>query len=316
MRSRKRRSLCFQIRRGHYSVSGCRRRTTAATLSSDERINKVGETYRNLRNALRYQLSNLYDFDPASHSVPDEKLTVLDRWVLARFSALEQEAAGVYDRYEFHFVYQKISQFAAVELSAIYHDTVKDRLYTDSANSPRRRATQTVLHRMASGLCQMLSPILMFTADEAWEFIPGNRDASVHLATWNPSAFAVSAEERSDWARLFEIRERVLPSLEKERQAKVIGKALDARVTLTIGAEENLRVREHEQDSLRELLNVSQLVIRRAPAADANTHFNIAVTKAEGQKCERCWHWETDVGSDPAHPMLCGRCVGVVKAAG
>jgi isoleucyl-tRNA synthetase len=147
---------------------------------SEERINKVGETYRGIRNALRYQLSNLYDFDPAKHSVPDDQLTGLDRWILGEFAKLEAEVLAAYDQYEFHVVYQKFSQFIAVELSSVYHDVIKDRLYTDAANSPRRRSTQTALHRLVTGLCQMLAPILAFTADEAWEFIPGKPTGSVH----------------------------------------------------------------------------------------------------------------------------------------
>src|ERR1022692_4053238 len=138
---------------------------------SEERINKVGETYRGIRNALRYQLSNLYDFDPASHSVADKKLTGLDRWILGEFAKLEAEVLAAYDQYEFHVVYQKLSQYNAVELSSVYHDVIKDRLYTDAANSPRRRSTQTALHRLVTGLCPMLAPILAFPAGEAWGFL-------------------------------------------------------------------------------------------------------------------------------------------------
>ena len=158
---------------------------------SEERINKVGETYRGIRNALRYQLSNLYDFDPAKHSVPDDQLTGLDRWILGEFAKLEAEVLAAYDQYEFHVVYQKLSQFIAVELSSVYHDVIKDRLYTDAANSPRRRSTQTALHRLVTGLCQMLAPILAFTADEAWEFVPGKNANSVHESEWQPSKFSV-----------------------------------------------------------------------------------------------------------------------------
>src|SRR5260370_1041228 len=134
---------------------------------SEGRVTKVAETYRSIRNALRYQLSNLFDFDPSKHTVPDDKLTGLDRWILSEFEKLEKEVTEAYDRYEFHVVYQKVSQFVAVELSAIYHDVVKDRLYTDAANSHRRRSTQTALHRIVASLCKMLAPILTFTADEA-----------------------------------------------------------------------------------------------------------------------------------------------------
>ena len=170
---------------------------------SEERINKVAETYRVIRNALRYQLSNLYDFDPAKHTVLEDKLTGLDRWILGEFSKLEQEVIKAYDAYEFHVVYQKVSQFVAVELSSIYHDVIKDRLYTDPANSHRRRSTQTALHRLVTGLCQMLAPILSFTADEAWEFVPGKPTESVHEANWSETEFVVSDEEERKMGKTF-----------------------------------------------------------------------------------------------------------------
>jgi isoleucyl-tRNA synthetase len=274
---------------------------------SEERIGKVAETYRGLRNALRYQLSNLYDFDPTQHNVPDNKLTGLDRWILGEFSKLEHDVAKAYDDYEFHVVYQKVSQFVAVELSAIYHDVVKDRLYTDAANSQRRRSTQTTLHKMVARLCEMLAPILSFTADEAWEFVPGKNLESVHETTWQPAPFERPAEERATWARLFELRELALPELEKARQAKHIGKALEAKLTFR-GAPGLSEIAPH-QDELRELLNVSQLEIQ----ATGDTSTTVSVSKADGQKCERCWHWEKDVGINPEHPTICARCVKAVE---
>ncbi len=274
---------------------------------SDERINKVSETYRGLRNALRYELSNLYDFDPVEQSVRDEKLTGLDRWILGEFANLEREVAAAYDRFEFHVVYQKISQFVAVELSAVYHDVVKDRLYTDAANSPRRRSTQTALHRIVERLCGMLGPILVFTADEAWDFVPGKPAASVHQLTWQPMKFELPETERTAWKQLFALRELALPELEKARQAKSIGKALEARVTFA-GTSPALDAAQSHQESLRELLNVSQLEI--TPGGET---IAVTVGKAAGQKCERCWHWETDVGSAPEHPTICGRCVKAVS---
>jgi isoleucyl-tRNA synthetase len=276
---------------------------------SDERINKVSETYRVIRNALRYQLSNLYDFDPAKNAVPDEKLTPLDRWILGVFARIEAEVAAAYDVYEFHVVYQKLSQFAAVELSAIYHDVVKDRLYTDAANSPRRRSTQTTLHRMVTRLCQMLSSVLTFTADEAWEFIPGRGVEFVHLSDWKPSTFQRSKHEEETWATLFRLRELAQAELEKARQNKLIGKALEAKVTLSLPAPEAAICREW-REPLRELLNVSQLELSEGPA---ETPASVTVQKADGQKCERCWHWETDIGKDSQHPTICGRCVEAVK---
>jgi isoleucyl-tRNA synthetase len=275
---------------------------------SEERICKVSETYRVLRNALRYQLSNLYDFDPAKHAVPDDRLTGLDCWILGEFTRLEQEVLTAYDQFEFHVVYQKASQFVAVELSAIYHDAVKDRLYTDPANSPRRRSTQTALHRMIVSLCKMLAPILAFTADEAWEFVPGRQVDSAHKLTWQPTEFERAEPERDAWKALFELRELALPELEKARQAKQIGKALEAKLTFA-GSSPALTAAQAHLESLRELLNVSQLEIQ--PGGEGPV--TALVGKAAGQKCERCWHWETDVGSSAEHPTICDRCVKAVQ---
>jgi isoleucyl-tRNA synthetase len=276
---------------------------------SEERINKVGETYRGIRNALRYQLSNLYDFDPAKHSVPDEKLTGLDRWILGEFTKLEAEVLAAYDQYEFHVVYQKLSQFIAVELSSVYHDVIKDRLYTDAANSPRRRSTQTALHRLVTGLCQMLAPILAFTADEAWEFVPGKPTGSVHESEFKPTNFASPDVEQTKWKTLFKLREDLLPSLEAKRQTKVIGKSLEAKILLFDGktkAVSELISNASLRAEFRELMNVSQFETTNETKAEL-------VVRADGQKCERCWHWETDIGQNAEHPTICGRCVEAVK---
>jgi isoleucyl-tRNA synthetase len=276
---------------------------------SEERLKKVSETYRVIRNALRYQLSNLYDFHPSHNAVADKDLTGLDRWILNEFARLERDVLAAYDRYEFHVVYQRISQFAAVELSAQYHDLVKDRLYTDPANSPRRRSTQTALHRFVTGLCRLLAPVLAFTADEAWEFVPGAEHESVHEETVAPSQITFSTDEESEWTELFGLRERVLAELEKARQSKLIGKSLEAKVTLS-GLEQTVGAAQRHAETFRELLNVSQLQLR-TNVGDAE--FRIEVAKADGAKCERCWHWEIDVGQHSEHPTICGRCVDAVK---
>jgi len=276
---------------------------------SEKRIDKVGETYRIIRNALRYQLSNLYDFDPAKHQVKDAELTGLDQWILGEYSRLEQEIIRAYDAYEFHAVYQKLSQFVAVELSAVYHDVVKDRLYTDHANSVRRRSTQTALFRLITNLCKMLAPILSFTADEAWEFLPGTPGESVHEAVWQPLQFAWPEARRLLWTRLFELRELAMPILEQARQAKQIGKALEAKLAFA-GTASALGAAQAESEALRELLNVSQLEINLLEDGP----LSVSVSKADGQKCERCWHWETDVGSVLEHPTICGRCVRAVTS--
>ncbi len=274
---------------------------------SEERLKKVTETYTKLRNTLRYQLSNLYDFDPAKHTVPDDKLTSLDRWILDEFSKLENEVIVAYDKYEFHSVYQHLRQFVSVELSALYHDVIKDRLYTDAANSHRRRSTQTALYRMVIGLCQMFAPILTFTSDEAWELVPAKTSDSVHASIWKPRPFMRAEKEVELWNTLLDFREALLPKLEAKRNEKVIGKTLEAKIRLF--AEHNflskLTADKSVLEAFRELLNVSQFEITNDKDADLVIH-------ADGQKCERCWHWETDVGSNPAHPTICGRCVKAV----
>jgi isoleucyl-tRNA synthetase len=274
---------------------------------SEERITKVAETYRGIRNALRYQLSNLYDFDPAKHMVREDELTDFDSWILGEFSKLETEVmadGGAYYNYEFHVVYQRISQFVAVELSSKYHDWVKDWLYTDPANSHRRRSIQTTLYRLVTGLCQMLAPILAFTADEAWEFVPAV-SGSVHESEWKRKGLPLSPDEIGKWDWLNLWRETLLPELEKERQAKRIGKALEARVKIIIP---KVQANYSDKELLRALLNVSSLEM------SVGETDSFVVSKADGQKCERCWHWETDIGSEfhPDHPTICGRCVEAV----
>ncbi len=276
---------------------------------SEDRINKVSETYRMLRNTLRYQLSNLYDFDPSKHAVSDDQLTPLDRWILGEFSQLEQLVCASYEAFEFHVVYQRISQFTAVELSAIYHDVVKDRLYTDAAGSRRRRSTQTTLYRLANGLCRMLAPVLAFTADEAWEFLPGNKTPSVHETNWAPSRFNRSEAETALWQKLFELRSKALLELEQARQNKQIGKALEAQLKIS-GPRAELEGVVGQEEELRELLNVSALTLE----LNDGDKVTVALSHADGTKCERCWHWESTVGVNPAHPTICARCVQAVTA--
>jgi isoleucyl-tRNA synthetase len=305
---------------------------------SEERIAKVGETYRGIRNALRYQLSNLYDFDPAKHTVSDDKLTYWDRWILAKFFELERQVMDAYNAYEFHVVYQKVSQFVAVELSAFYHDLVKDRLYTGRYGNDYRRSTQTTLYRLVSGFCKMLAPILVFTADEAWEYIASQKAPSVHLSEWQLDEGALQKLDWNDlqWAGsgcYQKWRTIVLAELELARQAKIIGKALEASVIIVhtnqLDLFDSTVVHRDGNLNLQEALAVSQLLMPNVDHPDdshfketltaedqeklKSVNFVVKVTHADGQKCERCWHWETDVGKNAEHPTICGRCVEVVK---
>jgi isoleucyl-tRNA synthetase len=273
---------------------------------SNERIKKVAETYRNLRNALRYQLSNLYDFDPATDAVPDADLTGLDRWMLDQFAAVVRDVTAAYERFEYHVVYQRISQFVSVELSAIYHDCIKDRLYAEAANAPSRRAAQTTLHRLCASLTRMLAPICVFTAEEAWGFIPGKKPDSVHLADWPAENFEMPAGEEQVWQTLFAHREPALAQLEKARQEKQIGKALEARVTIRAA---DLATAQAHAETLRELINISQLELVEDKSAETPSY---TVTKARGEKCTRCWRWEETVGQHDEHTEICERCVEAV----
>jgi isoleucyl-tRNA synthetase len=188
----------------------------------------------------------------------------------------------------------------------MYHDVVKDRLYTDPAGSARRRSTQTALHRILTRLTQALAPSLAFTADEAWEQIPGVSTKSVHLSLWNPATAAVPTEPA--WATLFSLREAALPELEKARQAKLVGKGLDAVLHFALPASERSRIASHE-DELRELCNCSAVTVTEA----AERQITVQVAGEAGRKkCERCWHWELNVGENPSHSTLCGRCVEAV----
>jgi isoleucyl-tRNA synthetase len=235
---------------------------------------------------------------------------------------MEAEVIAAYDKSEFHVVYQKISQFVAVELSSIYHDVIKDRLYTDPANSKRRRSTQTALHKLVTGLCQMLSPILAYTADEAWEFVPGKNVHSVHESEFRPLNFPISEVEMAKWNILFVLREIALGELENARRAKRIGKALDAKIVWA-GTFANLKMAKQHIDEFKELLNVSQLEIDLISQNLPSEYSSMAGTimsessrliavPAAGQKCERCWHWEADIGQNTEHPTICGRCVEAV----
>jgi len=185
---------------------------------------------------------------------------------------------------------------------------VKDRLYTDPAGSARRRSTQTALHRILTRLTQALAPILAFTADEAWERIPGASTNSVHLSLWKPATAAVPTEPA--WVALFSLREQALPELEKARQAKLVGKGLDAVLHFALPPAEHAVVAPHGDD-LRELCNCSAVALTVAEGSERRITVQVAA-EAGRTKCERCWHWESNVGANATHPTLCARCVEAV----
>jgi isoleucyl-tRNA synthetase len=284
--------------------------------ASENLMQRVADNYRKLRNTFRFLLGNLHDFDPAQHAVAWEKLEPLDQYMLVRARELTTKVLRWYEEFEFHRIYHAVNEFAIVDLSSLYADVLKDRLYTFAPNSPARRAAQTVLWKITEALARLVAPILSFLADEVWQYLPADakRDASIHTALFPaPDDLAPAGQEAllSDWAQLLTIRETAMRSLEEARQQKQIGKALEAKLTLELPAEPLAIARRYES-SLKELLNVSQVRLLSASAGEIR-----AITEAaDGAKCTRCWNYRTDIGADPRWFTVCGRCAGALDEIG
>jgi isoleucyl-tRNA synthetase len=272
---------------------------------------RVVEAYRKFRNTLRYLVSNLYDFDPAADRVPLERLQEVDRYILSRYGDMAAAVLRAYDEYDYPAIFQLVNQFLTVDLSAFYADVSKDRLYTFAAGSSERRSAQTAMYEMADGFARMLAPILPVTADELWKHLPSSaREDSVHLATF-PRDVARLADAALDarWARLREIRDEVNRALETARQAKIIGTSLAAHVALTAGGEAAALLRQNEAD-LPMLFIVSQVSLDTGGPEGVS----VSVSRAEGQKCDRCWRVLPELSPDPRMAGLCSRCVDALPA--
>jgi len=275
---------------------------------SDEILQRVTDGYRKMRNTARFALGNLDGFDPAGDSVPFEEMQEIDRWALAELNRVTADVLAAYDAYEFHNVYRALFNFATVTLSARYFDIIKDRLYTFAPRDKARRSAQTALLRIVDALARMLAPILVFTADEIWENLPNRDEPSIHLAVF-PTATADRDESLlTEWDRLFAIRDDVLRALEEARVAKQIGSSLEAKVTLEASGDALELLRRHEKD-LRYLFIVSQVELHEAQAQ----RVSIAITVAEGKKCERCWNYSTRVGESDRYPTVCERCIAALE---
>ena len=275
---------------------------------SDEILQRVAEGYRKLRNTARYALGNLDGFDTTRDSVADEELLEIDRWALSELDVVISKVRKAYEAYEFHLVYQALYEFCTVTLSARYFDILKDRLYTFAPRNPTRRSAQTTLFRIADSLARMLATILVFTADEIWENLPGARAASVHLAEL-PSASGERDEKlAARWNQLFEIRDKVLGALEEARVAKTIGSSLEAAVEIK-AAGRTFELLESYRDDLRYLFIVSQVSLTGTEAGEVG----VSVRRADGQKCERCWNYSTRVGESARYPTVCERCVAALE---
>jgi len=283
----------------------------------DEILKHVGEAYRLFRNTLRFQLSNLFDFDSAQHSVPVEKLDVLDRWALHQTAVLIEECTKAYDAYEFHRVYQLCNQFCSVTLSATYHDILKDRLYTLGAAHPLRRSSQTAIHAIFDALVKILAPFITFTTDEAWSYAKTGQEysaESIHLQDWPvvPAGWRDPGIE-ADFALLFQQRSKVTESLEPLRQAGTIGKSLDAVISITGPAgDAAFAVLEKHRYFLPELFIVSQVTLDAKAGATLETAPRHA-KEASYSRCPRCWRWVPKIVHTP-HGEVCPRCAEALNS--
>ena len=274
---------------------------------SDEILQRVTDGYRKLRNTARFALGNLHGFDPVKDSVAYEEMEEIDRWALAELDQVTGKVLSAYKSFEFHLVYHALYNFATVTLSARYFDIIKDRLYTFAPRNKARRSAQTALFAIADALARMLGPILVFTADEVWENLPGRGEAqrSVHMSLFPEASEVDHSNLLADWAGLFEVRDQVLRALEEARVAKEIGSSLEAKVTLTATGNTMRLLQSHESE-LRYIFIVSQVELREAEAV------TIAVSHADGEKCERCWNYSTKVGESLKFPTVCERCAAAL----
>ena len=270
---------------------------------SEEILSRVVDAYRKFRNTLRYALGNLSEFDPKTDSVSDKEMLEIDRWALANLDRVTVKVLQSYKAYDFQGAYNALYNFCTVTLSARYFDIIKDRLYIFAPRSLERRSAQTALFKITDSLCRLLSPVLVFTSDEAWENLPSQSVASVHIAEF-PEAFGSEADEEllARWDRIFAIRDEVLRALEEARTAKDIGSSLEAGVVLT-SDNETTRFLLDYYEQLRYIFIVSQVEVREGDA------LNVEIQKADGTKCERCWNYSVHVGEFPNYPTVCERCI-------
>jgi isoleucyl-tRNA synthetase len=275
---------------------------------SKESLDRVSETYRKIRNSVRFLLSNLFDFAPDTQAVPIEKMSDIDRWALAKTASVLEKVEKAYESYEFHSVYHLITNLCVVDLSALYFDILKDRLYTAGKDSVERRASQTAMWMIADALVRVVAPILSFTAEEAYAFLPQSmtKQQSVFLADFPKFKTELKAWSNSqleeDFMGIWAVRDVVLKALEESRQAKVIGHPREAKVTLTVDPPAGQALKK-TSEVLNRLFLVSAVEIKEGSGVKAE------IGRADGEKCARCWTYSTFVGKNSTHPDLCDRCV-------
>ncbi len=288
---------------------------------SQEILKRMSDSYRRMRNTVRFLLGNLHDFEP-SQGLPAADLVALDRWAIARTQALQQEIAGAYRDYAFHLIYQKIHNFCVVDLGGLYLDILKDRLYTLPAQSRARRSAQTAMWHIAESMVRWLAPILSFTAEEMWRHLRGPRPESVFLSTWHE--LPASPADDIDWTALIALRTDVARELERLRVAGGIGAPLDAELSIWC-ASDQYRQLNALGDELRFFMITSTAHVHTldepvpedaVPAPGLGGGVRIRVRVARDPKCGRCWHHEPEVGESSEHVELCARCIGNLALPG
>jgi isoleucyl-tRNA synthetase len=291
---------------------------------SDEIFKRVADSYRRIRNTARFMLSNLNGFDPKKDQVSNTDLLALDYWIVRQSQLLQKEVIAHYHAYEFLNVYQKIHNFCVVELGGFYLDVIKDRQYTTAKDSLARRSTQTAMLQIVETLSLLIAPILSFTADELWQYIPGQRVESVFLANFSNEADELpemSTFSDTFWRQILSVKTAVNKQLEARRAEKVIGASLSAEVSLYCSDEllESLAMLKEE---LRFVLIVSRASLQPLSAAPANAvttelvDLKLVIEPSSFEKCERCWHYRPDVGADKSHESLCQRCIDNIDGEG
>ncbi|MFZ9620548.1 MAG: class I tRNA ligase family protein, partial [Prochlorococcaceae cyanobacterium] len=300
-------------------------------------VKQLADVYRKVRNTARYLLGNLHDFVPERDAVPYEQLPLLDQWMLQRTGALIESVTGDFERYEFYRFFQALQNFCVVDLSNVYLDIAKDRLYVSGADDLRRRSCQTVLHLVVERLAGLIAPVLCHMAEDIWQNLPYPvTERSVFERGWPTAPVAWSRPElETPMNQILELRALVNRQLENCRSAGSLGASLEAQVQLELGVDaaagdssdalqaalDWLQSSAHTTvDNLADWLLVSSLQIGGAAPGEVLSEaveagVRVRVAKASGSKCERCWHYETDIGSSSAHPTLCGRCVAVLEQA-
>ena len=277
---------------------------------SSEIIQRISEAYRRFRNTCRFLLGNLHDFNPDTDKVAYENLEEIDRWVLHQLQLLIKKVISAYESFEFYKIYHRVHNFCVLDLSSFYLDVLKDRLYCDRFNSLKRRSAQTAMYEILLTITKLYAPILPFTTEEIWGFLPSTKDGyeeSVHLSRF-PSVNSSYIDDKlaTRWEKLLAVRDEVNKSLEEARRKRQIGSSLEAEVLITTQGK-HLELLKNYEDLLPTLFIVSRVIIEEGSEKEASS-LRVTVRKAPGKKCERCWNYRTSVGENPDHPTICERC--------